>query len=557
MVYFIVYFLAAAIFASAILLSYYRLATPENALSKITLLLAPVIILVAALTPGLLFDATTYLGDLWTAFEAINKTASGVHSSVDYFNPIGPMYEWVFAFVEIFRSPSVASLPMANAVVALISFSAVLLLYKQKESPEFLFIWAIIALMSVTTAISPRDIDTLLASSTQSSFLAPYNRWAWALYIPVVAWFCLPNQKSPKLYINALVGVVIGLLIFTKITYGLAALGFVALSLVFTPKYWKSNLVLIASLAIFLLLVELVSGQLLSYLKDLATASKLPNNGIRIYKLSNQIGEYAVYSFVSLSLLFILTREKLVPQQAFTYLQKIFVPCIFILAAGGSACVILMQNHYISGSIIYPIMPLLAIRWAYFLTEDDAKDEKNILTFKQNLVLLAVALMLFRPIVDAAFILNQPLQLLRFKADPALANTPIEKLVVHRRHLGSCSNSTCIDYQRMLTGKTLLNEAGISANAPATIMTLNFSNPFPLFLGTPSPKFTPIWTHDGRSFSPSRFIPAEKFLGDVDAILVAKNESNAKALFEIYSDYINVHYTFESEDKYWTLFLKQ
>src|SRR5258708_2100027 len=72
--------------------------------------LSLLLILVALVTRGIWYDAHTYLGDLWTVFDSLWKTAQGLRSSLDYFSPIGPVMQWLFALTLIVQPPSASSI---------------------------------------------------------------------------------------------------------------------------------------------------------------------------------------------------------------------------------------------------------------------------------------------------------------------------------------------------------------------------------------------------------------------------------------------------------------
>src|ERR1700722_19656528 len=63
--------------------------------------LSLLLILVALATRGIWYDAHTYFGDLWTVYDSLWKTAQGLRSSIDYFSPIGPVMQWLFAITLI------------------------------------------------------------------------------------------------------------------------------------------------------------------------------------------------------------------------------------------------------------------------------------------------------------------------------------------------------------------------------------------------------------------------------------------------------------------------
>src|ERR1700733_14808354 len=78
--------------------------------------LSLLLILVALGTRGIWYHASTYFGDLWTVYDSLWKTAQGLRSSLDYFSPIGPVMQWLFALTLNVQPPSASSIVLANSL---------------------------------------------------------------------------------------------------------------------------------------------------------------------------------------------------------------------------------------------------------------------------------------------------------------------------------------------------------------------------------------------------------------------------------------------------------
>ena len=552
---YVVVYLTFALFA--LLCLYAILGNPLRGRSVISRSLfgASLILIVLSLFGSTLFyEAETYFGDLWTALEAMNKSASGLRSSVDFYSPIGPVYDWFFTGALFFKPISASTLLLANGMFAALAFLLGWLMLRTRSSALGMSLCLFIV---VTAAASPREIDSLFAD-LQQNYLAPYNRWAWAILIPIALRLAIPNSKKDTIGSIAL-GVGISLLLLLKVTYGVAALGLLVVSLVFTIEKCREALIALISICFCLVVVHLFTGQLLPYLQDLSLAAAIQESVLRFYKLLFTFGEMAYMVMIGVFLLLICTPHKLDSLRSCFALVR---PIGMIMAVAGAAWIVLMQNHYNSGASLYFILPLIIAEWSGLFREEDENGNNTWwqLDSRKGMALVVLTcLIILRPsLLDAGSMILQPVRSLQFDFDPKLEQTQINNLIIHPKHRpdekGKCYSGTCIDYTRMSSGLDMLITAGANARGAKTVLALNFSNPFPILLGKESPKASPIWFHNQRSFSTNEHINPKILFKGVGFVLLAKNEPNADALKSIYSDHLGKYYKLHAENKYWFLF---
>lgn len=517
-------------------------------------------LLAAAVAPGVVFDSETYFGDLWTAYEAVAKSLHGLRSSLDYFSPIGPVYDWMFAAALRLQAPSAAVVPFAGALAGGGAAVLSILTLRRCASPLGL---ALATLAAVAVAVSPREIDAVFARSDMS-LLAPYNRWAWALFIPVALRAAIPVAGRDPLGAAAM-GLAIALMLLLKVTYGAAALGLLVAGAILRPGGWRDAPPALLAMTAALGAAEILSGQVSPYFGDLATAAAMEANGLRIFKLAPQLGEAGFACIVALiALALTAPREKGGAGLSDLTLLR---AAALIVAVAGAGCAILMQNHYVSEAAVYALLPLIAVEWTGFLRDPpdaakrgNARPHPSVATgsLASAALLLGVVAATARPaLIDVGFVLAQQVQFRRLPPDPALAGTPLADLIVHPRWLpdGACSSGVCKDRARMVSGRDLLLEAGAGEPGAGTILALNFSNPFPMLLGAPPPSGAPIWLHADRSFSAERHVAPEVLFEGVGYVMVARGEPNAEALTDIYAPFVTDNYRRLAEDPHWTLWV--
>jgi hypothetical protein len=493
--------------------------------------LSLLLIVIALATRGIWYDARTYFGDLWTVYDALWKTAQGLRSSIDYFSPIGPVMQWLFAATLIVQSPSASSIVLANGLVAIVSLLFAMLLLRRRATPLTI---ALIGLIAVTTALTSRDVDSLVPAA-QSSFLAPYNCWGWALLVPVAMRAALPLAR-PDLTGAILSGVAIAILMLLKITYGMAAGGVYILATVIQPKRWGEGVAVVVILIVTLWIADLLTGgQVRAYLADLRMASQMPFNGVRVSKFISELPVFVLFAIGSLLLLLASNRDSIVSCPTLLLLN--WRPILLAFATGGAGLVVLMQNHYLTEATTLLLMPLILAEWTGLFTSPRI-EPSGIWSKRLGWIGLVLLVVLSLPVIDAGFIIAQKVQLARKSRISELAGTGFHDLVMESTHLptakGACGDNTCVDYRRMLSGRALLEE-DCPERKDLAILALNFSNPFPALLGAKSPKGTPTWLHFGRSFSEAVHPTAKAMLGDVGCVLEAKEGNDISvALMNIY-----------------------
>lgn len=506
---------------------------------------------------GILFNSTTYLGDLWTAFDAIAKADAGQRASLDYFSPIGPVYAWTFSAALLLTMPSAMTVQMAAGLFALATLVLSVLILRRAMSPLGL---AMACLVAVTIAVSPRGIGSLFAVG-EINVLAPYNRWSWALFVPVVLRASLPVPTDDRLG-SWLLGLAVAGLLLLKVTYGAAALGLIAIGAAVRPGGWREARDAALAMIVVLGALELATGQISTYLQDILTAARINADTLRILKFIAQAGEALIYCLFGI--LTLLVGYRAADRHTGTIITdpQFLRPALMILAAGGAGCAVLMQNYHLSEAAVYAVLPLIGAEWNRMFIRDALGPWAALPSPLPQAILLLIVLSVTRiALADTGFILAQRMQMERHPADPLLAGTPLADLRVHPRWLppaeNPCGTSVCRDYRRMVSGLEILGRAGAKRPGAGRVLALNFSNPFPMLLGTPSPNAVPIWLHVGRSFSTELYPPIKHAMTDVEYIMSAKISENAIYLREIYGPYIAENFDEIDQDVHWTLFRRR
>lgn len=499
------------------------------------------LLLFSALMTGVLYDHSTYLGDFWVALEAINKVGHGQRSNIDYFNPIGPLYDWIFALALQLRAASATTVPLAGSLLgALAVLGGAVMLHRRISALGL----AMALFATAAAAVSGREIDAPFTALTLD-YLAPYNRWCWALLIPVTLRLSLPGQGRDLT--GALVcGIFLAAMAALKATYAGAAVGLMVFAVGLGVERRAEALLSLVTAALALVIAQGLTGQILPYVEDLRTAALLPSAAFRIHDFTYQSAEMLLFAVIGMMVLALTWQGSGLGRAEAWRVAAL----LCLVAAMGS--VVLTQNHYVTEAAVYCLLPLIAVEWTGYLRRTLPSRDPGIVT-----IALAVIFITLRPsLVDTAVLATNQLKFLQKGEDSRLAGTMMHDLRIHPRHTGeegSCKSHNCHDYTRMLDGLALLQAAGAGAPEAGAVFTFNFSNPFPVLLGKPSPRAAAIWYHQYRTFSEEVFAPAETLFADVEFVMVSKTEGNAAAMLRIYGAALEAMFTEVSELGDWRL----
>ncbi len=519
------------------------------------------LIVLAALATRLSSDqiylqSERYIADLWMVMDAMWRTSLDQRPNVDFVSPIGPFFYAMLGVPLQFQAPAPAVLLQANVLAGLLAVLLTVGITWRALGPG---LSALSAALVFLMAVSGRDFGTSIAESS-IGYLAPYNRWSWALSFPVALGIFLPHPRRAWLA-HALIGVAIALLFYLKLTFAAVLLGCILVNFLIEfvagqdrPEAFRKAVVALGAFAVALGVGALFFS-LSHYLADVALAAKAGPPQARLGKGVMSAFEAALFLAVALQLYFLsggLRRKADWPD----------VLRLAVLAASGVA--LLVQNHDLTEAPLYFALPLLAFalgrRAATAGPEDQPDTGRSGLAnpaFILLLTILAVPIvndlggMLFGRLHESrssgsmiqAF-QGTPLQQVRLSAlrdaDGVFSDADIEA--------SRCSHSNCVAAFRTAEGVRLLQRLNL---ADRPVLPLAFSNPFSVLTRTPSPRGPLLWWHEGRSFSAGHAPPADAVFREVDVVLVPKNDGTAETLTQVYAEVLRRDYVQAGESSNW------
>ena len=335
----------------------FRITILHSFFSIISIIFIVVTALFALKTDFVVMDQVSYVDDLWFLFDSMTRAAAGEIAHIDFYSPIGQAFYWPYWLASQLVAPSTKLLNLANFIAAVVSFALCLLMLWGRVST--LTLW-LVALLVFTTAISTRNMETFIYN-LGLSYLAPYNRWGWALLAPVAVFALAPRGPAPTAGAFT-AGIALMLMFYMKLSYFIVGLGFVVNGLIFSTISPLTFLFLLVGFLSTTIGVEILFGNTLAYFRDIGMAISANTGVLRLNKVVITGPEMVAYGFMVILILWLCRSG----QQAFwSWLRQCIRPLILtgVVLLGGWA--VLLQNHPRSGSLLCVIALVLAYEWAW------------------------------------------------------------------------------------------------------------------------------------------------------------------------------------------------
>lgn len=503
--------------------------------------------------PSMILATGRYLEDLWMVSDSIWRVHSGQYPNIDFITPIGPIFYGMYALVLKLEPPSLLVAVHANLLMGLICAALTIGVSIRTMRIELV---ALLSLFTFLTAASGRDFGSAFVEEA-TSYLAPYNRWSWALAIPAMIGLLLPSKSRTGIS-YVLTGACGAALFFLKMTYFAAFVGALIVSSALDvispasrPNALRKALTIGLSMVGAILVGALLFGATSAYLADIRMAAAA-NSTLRLNRLVEFSLEAATFFGFAMLIYFML-------QGLRRPADWVDLARIGLMVGAGAG--ILIQNHDSADAPLYYAALVLAYALGARAAEAapaPSSDHAPIFAF------LVLALLLITPVGSdvgkAALLRVRALGEEPWSPVAAFAGTPLEPFrstnflapdgSFDQEDIAKsdCSAELCRVLFTTADGVELLKEIGPSHGS---ILPLVFSNPFSSLMRTPPPRGSLIWWHHGRSFSEEHAPPADTVFRDVETVLVPKKDANGEALIKIYAETLSQDYRWVGESEHW------
>ncbi len=459
--------------------------------------------------------------DVFIPLDAAWRTLQGQWPHSDFYTPIGLAYFWLHGAAAWLFGMDGRVVIRANLLALPFVMAPVLVLAWRRLNATAAIALTVMLAVLVT---APTFID---GPSTIIVHLANYNRIGGALDALVCLWaLCAPRPASRALNLAEalMMGVVLLILLYLKVTFFAFAAAVAAIGCVTVRDSWRA-----ASLAAILVILgagaleALHPGLMAGYLRDIARAGA--SNGILFRRC------YVVRAILANAELGVLLAGLAALAAWLLPGQRRAVAGILV-AAGG--CVLVSTQNFgaFSPSLVVLVM-LLAQRIALAGRQSDRPVAGPALASAGMFAVL---------LASVPFIVTQAAgtvgHVALARAEGVIVDDgrtrPLHDVVWCRALFEPYSMpddytvEDALKWQHNLPPKTLglilgdgfdlLRREGLSQRR---IANLNFSNPFPVGLGAPSPRGVALWWDPDRTFVKGK-VTAEMIVGDADVVMVPK-----------------------------------
>src|SRR5215210_3531006 len=218
---------------------------------------------------------TVYVNDLLIHLDGAHRIASGQMPNRDFHTPLGPLTYYLPAAGYWLSGALGGAMPTGMALLMLALAPALAYIVGSRLSPAIALPFAAFLILILAAPVNPGEGVTAL------SFAKFYNRIGWAALAALLVMYLRPEEPRPRQdWLDALSAALLTVvMIATKITYGLVALGFLVFLLLDARQRRWAGLALAIVLAAGVLIAVLWGG-LMPHLADLALTARV-SGGLR------------------------------------------------------------------------------------------------------------------------------------------------------------------------------------------------------------------------------------------------------------------------------------
>jgi hypothetical protein len=475
-----------------------------------------------------------YVNDLMIFLDGAHRVASGQDPNRDFHAALGPLVYYLPAAGLWLTGQLGGAMPVGTALVVVALTPVLAHILATRLSPVIAIPAGAFLLLLLAVPLNVGEGVTAL------SFGMFYNRIGWAALAALLLMYLRPHAAHARQHVfDALCAAfIVILLLYTKVTYGLVAFGFVVFMLLDrTQRRWAA-----AALAITVavgLVVEAFWGATAAHIADLMLAGKvsgmkgsIPDLG---YAFLGNLADYVLFSLVAgLALWRTRSLRDLLfygfcAVAGFLLVRQNFQGWGIITLHAGAAVAAEM--------LLRPgRAPVQGERWAAAAP-------------------VLVLILLLPTIVHFAMALGLHAALASTRAGQDFGLPRFERV----RLVNLLSPGDYVPSAKYL--KTLEDGARALAEVdpkPGHVFVLDFINPFSAGLGLQPARGDSSWQHWERNFDETHFIPPEQLFEDVRIVMDPKwsvEEYTTNGLRQVYGPYLEANFELVHETEYWKLYV--
>jgi hypothetical protein len=483
--------------------------------------------------------ATKYLNDLFVLLDSAYRVAGGQVPNRDFHTILGPIASYVPAIGYGLSGTWGGAMPTGMALLTVALALPIAHVLSSRLRPVIALPFGIFLLLILAVPI------LLGESITALSFAKFYNRIGWAALGALLVMYLGPGRAHARQdLLDTLCAALLTLvMLYTKLTYGVVAIAFMAFML-FDPRQrrWAAGalgLTFVAGLA-----VETFWQSSLAYLVDLRLALDV---GGRLRGTWGQITDHILGNMTDYVLVALFASLAL-------RLTRRVRDAMFYGFCAVTGFLIINQNFQAWG--IVTLHAAAATAAETILRHEDTQaldpgERRWSLSAGAKLLFLALVL---PTIVHCAAALGLHAVAAGARAGQAVALP----------HLGEVRLANLWTWSEYDMGAAYIATLQDGAEAlssldrkPSGIVVLDLANPFSMALNAPPPTGDTPWLQWDRTLNASSFIPAETLLARAEIVMEPKPAPDSDAakpqLPSLYGPYITANFDLVRETEHWKI----
>jgi len=477
---------------------------------------------------------TKYLNDLFIFLDGAHRVTEGQVPNRDFHTALGPLVYYAPAIGYWLSGNLGSAMPtgMALLVLTLAPVAAHILGTRLRPTiamPLGVFLFLIAAV--------PINLDESIGSLSFAMF---YNRIGWSALGFLLIMYLRPEhpRRYQTLLDAASAALLVILMLYTKISYGVVGIGFLLLTLLDPRKcVWAT-----AALALVLgagLIIEAFWGGTATYIDDLLLAASVSGNVDTVNNLatvvSRNLVDYILFSFFAGFAI---------------WFTRSIRDLLFFGFCAISGFLLISQNFQNWGIITLSSGAAVATENIVRSSWPATSRRHRFLTVSAQILLFALLL----PVtIHNAAALGLHAGLATMKQGQAV---PLPRFgEIRLVELGKENDYKL--FSRYFSSLADGAQALASLNGrTGNVLVLDFVNPFSAGLGIKSPYGDSTWHHWGRTLNEEHYVSPGTLFSDVRIVMEPKwpmEVATAEGLRRIYADFLAEHFVLSGETADWRI----
>jgi len=479
---------------------------------------------------------TSYLNDLFIFLDGAHRIASGQVPGRDFHTALGPLSFYIPAIGYWLSGTMGGAMPYGMALTTFVFALPMAHALSSRTRPLIAVPYGIFLLLVVAVPMN------LGESITELSFAMFYNRIGWASLGALLVMYLQPSRPRPwqGSLDAACAAALVLIMLYTKITYGVVALAFVAFLLLDRrQRPWAA-----ASIGLILassVVIEAFWQSSVAHFEDLRLTSQV--SGSRslpdlMVAFLNNLFDYTLFAIVVCPVLW-RTRSL----RDLTFFGFCSLPGLLVQSQNAQSWGILT----IHAGIVVATEMLLRLERARFPQAWRASP------ISTGAVLLS-AVVVLPALIHCLLALGFHTALGIARSGRAIEMAQFRDIRLISPWLSGERTLMHTYLESIEAGARALESLAVK---PDKVSVLDFSNPFSAGLNLPPPRGDNAWLHWGRNIGETHFIPPDQLFTDVHMLMVPKWGINPTPLLELYRVYLEDAFEPLQETEGWVIYRRK